>query len=731
MRPRVRTTWTLVASTLALALLFIALLGLAPAEASAGATNRASVIVQFGDGDTVVEPVLFSDPAISGLEALEQTGLPVVTDPTGLVCKIGDTGCPADDCFCHCSDPSAACLFWSYNHFEEGTWDFSAIGAGEYQVTDGAVDGWTWGQPLPPVTPGLLAAEAALSWLEPLQQADGGFSNGAGATADVALALAAVNHDVSEWESDEEHSLLDFLAENGDEYAALGASEAGKLALGVAAANEDPRAFAGMDLVISMTAQYDPASGAFGTSNWDQAFAMLGWRASGEVVPMTATETLAARRNADGGWAVVPGGSSDVDSTALALQALVAAGEPLTATALMDGVAFLAMVQNPDAGFPYQATLDSNSNSTAFAIQGLIAAGANPLSEPYTVGSRTPITDLLELQLPEGGFAYLELATGADEFATRQVIPALVGRPFPYLSESVAERRALGWVASSQQPDGSFSGFNPGATIDAVLAIVAAGYDPQDYVSSLGNRPLDYLETEAAAYVEGSVAATGKLLTSVVAAGGDPHDFAGLNLVDLLLDSYNSVTGAFGDPTTTFDQAWAIIGLRAARVPVTAEAVSYLQDIQATGGGWGYVANASVADPDSTALALQALAAAGVPRATPTVDAAFAFLHGIQEPDGGFPDYDGMTSAATTGIVLQALAAYGEDPDSLTWSKFEGLTLHTPIDTLLSLQSPQGGFAGFSGPNDNYSTYQALQGIAGGALPLRQGSPLYLPIVAK
>ena len=35
----------------------------------------------------------------------------------------------------------------------------------------------------------------------------------------------------------------------------------------------------------------------------------------------------------------------------------------------------------------------------------------------------------------------------------------------------------------------------------------------------------------------------------------------------------------------------------------------------------------------------------------------------------------------------------------------------TALDALLALQSPDGGFAGFSGANDPFSTYQALPGI--------------------
>ena len=167
-------------------------------------------------------------------------------------------------------------------------------------------------------------------------------------------------------------------------------------------------------------------------------------------------------------------------------------------------------------------------------------------------------------------------------------------------------------------------------------------------------------------------------------------------------------------------------------------AIAYAKEAQSDNGGWGFEPNTDFPDADSTALMLQALAAVEVPRNNASIQAAFGYLHSIQNGDGGFPGYDGTTSASTTGIVLQALAAYNENPDGLDWTTVitEGsasaLTLNTPIDRLLTLQTTDGGFAGFSGPNDPYSTYQALIGVLGVAYPVVNTTPepvLYLPLI--
>jgi prenyltransferase beta subunit len=747
MKTRSYTRWTLASSVLAFGLLFLALMGVLPTLAAGGDPNTAHIAVQLGNGEVEMRRITFTQPSVNGFEALELAGFQVDSTDSGLVCSIEGMGCPTTNCFCSSS-------YWRFYHLNNGEWNFSQVGAGAYEVTDGALELFSWGQTealrtAPLVTQEITATQAALQWLRSRQQANGGYGNPS-STIDTVLAVAAANEDPATWESAEGNSLLDYLEANGASYVQPGpelAERVGKLAMTIAAADQDPRDFGGMDLVISITNAYNPAMGAYGATNWDQAYGMLGWRASGEVIPVTATRELASRINTDGGWGYSTGLQSDVDTTALMLQALVAGGEAVTSTAVLSGVNFLEAAQTreyhlylplvlnrsgaqqatpeggaQDAGFPVVPSQESNANSTAFAVQGLIAAGQDPLGPRFIVDGTTPISYLLSLQLPDGGFAYQDRALGSDVYATQQVIPALVGKPFPYLSRAVAEREALGWIRTRQQPDGSFEGFNPGSTLDAILAIRAAGEEPQSFVQN-GNTPLDYLEVQASGYVTQSAAAAGKFLAGVVAAGGEPESFAGLNLVDKLMEFYDAETGAFG--SSTFDQSWAIIGLVAAGEAVPANAVTHLRESDAESGGWGFMPNAEEPDVDSTALALQALAAAGVPRATADVDDAFAFLHAAQNPDGGFPGFGGTTDAASTGLALQALAAYDEAPESLTWTTvvMDGtasrLTLHTPVDAVLKLQTTEGGFAGYSGPNDPFSTYQALPGIVGVAYPPR------------
>ena len=111
----------------------------APADA---ATNHAAVVIDTGEGLRRAT-ITFSEPSISGLEALRRAGAnPVVKGYGGLggaVCMIDGVGYPVDPCL--------ADKFWAYHRAPAGatSWTFSPIGAGSTQVRNGDVEGWRWG----------------------------------------------------------------------------------------------------------------------------------------------------------------------------------------------------------------------------------------------------------------------------------------------------------------------------------------------------------------------------------------------------------------------------------------------------------------------------------------------------------------------------------------------------------------------------------------------------------
>lgn len=144
--PARRLFWS--ALPLALALL----LAIAPsgvAQAQEGTGNKAGVVVDFGGGSVMTACVdLGADGQASGEELLDAAGFDVLIEYSaqgGAVCKIDAQGCNFPDQSCWCECMSSPCVYWAYNHLQDGQWLYSTLGASSYVVHAGDVDGWAWG----------------------------------------------------------------------------------------------------------------------------------------------------------------------------------------------------------------------------------------------------------------------------------------------------------------------------------------------------------------------------------------------------------------------------------------------------------------------------------------------------------------------------------------------------------------------------------------------------------
>ncbi len=108
--------------------------------------NRAAIIIRTGDEDVETACVSFDEESISGYDLLQRAGLPIEVEASGMgtaVCSVNNTGCPANDCFCQCTGND--CTYWSYWHQTDGEWLYADGGATIATITNGDVDGWSWG----------------------------------------------------------------------------------------------------------------------------------------------------------------------------------------------------------------------------------------------------------------------------------------------------------------------------------------------------------------------------------------------------------------------------------------------------------------------------------------------------------------------------------------------------------------------------------------------------------
>lgn len=122
-----------------------------------------------------------------------------------------------------------------------------------------------------------------------------------------------------------------------------------------------------------------------------------------------AVSWLVDQANADGGFPSqsVSGEPSNVEDTALVIQALIAAGRAKTGSGIPEARAFLLDNQNGNAGFPfYNKGGATNATATSAAIQAALAMGEDPGSDAaWKKGARSPETALAALQKDTGAYA--------------------------------------------------------------------------------------------------------------------------------------------------------------------------------------------------------------------------------------------------------------------------------------------------------------------------------------
>ncbi|MEU4565300.1 prenyltransferase/squalene oxidase repeat-containing protein [Micromonospora sp. NPDC023956] len=257
------------------------------------------------------------------------------------------------------------------------------------EFTDGALPGPFGGQDWGLTVDGLLALTAA-DVAEPTRRA---------ATDQVAAHVRSYN--------------------SYDDYGIEGFTDGGataKLLYAATAAGADPTDFGGWDLRAEtlalvagadsgdqrgrITSRTNEASGPDASNTFDQAFTVLGLARSGDL-PQDPVDFLLRQQCAAGGFRLYPDAGDkptcdtqaaptlDVDSTAMAVQALLTAAEEGAtgaADAARRGADWLLTQQHADGSFGGSGpTTGTNANSTGLAGQALAAAGRDTAADRAAV----------------------------------------------------------------------------------------------------------------------------------------------------------------------------------------------------------------------------------------------------------------------------------------------------------------------------------------------------------
>lgn len=284
-----------------------------------------------------------------------------------------------------------------------------------------------------PVAGQAAAIESAVTWLQAQQAADGGWvgftgTSDPGVTIDAVLALISASYrgvavDLT--------AATEYLTANGGAYAESGTGAAAKATLVAVALGIDPRDFAGEDQIEELHDGFANATDLYGLGLYDHALVILAMAAAGEAIPEDAIVEIGERQLEDGSWAfdgteIV--GNGDTNTTAIVIQALVAAGAT-EGDLIMHALEYLSESALPQ-GFPFQrvAGAMADANSTALVVQALIAAGEDPASQEW----QNVAGALLAFQNESGSFSYLLDPRDDNLFATVQALPAIAGLALPF-----------------------------------------------------------------------------------------------------------------------------------------------------------------------------------------------------------------------------------------------------------------------------------------------------------
>jgi hypothetical protein len=199
-------------------------------------------------------------------------------------------------------------------------------------------------------------------------------------------------------------------------------------------------------------------------------------------------------------------------------------------------------------------------------------------------------------------------------------------------------------------------------------------------------------------------------ILTLVACDINPENINSINLTEKLLDLYDG--NQIGDPANIYDDIFGIIALTSVGFSQKSPIISQLKETviskQQNDGSWG--------DVDTTAIAIMALACAGLKKQSIVFEESILFLKSQQVQSGGFSSW-GTANSASTSWAVSALNSLGLDSTSEDWMQNKS----TPITYLLSLQRSDGSFNYTSTQltNPEWMTAYALITLCGSTLPVR------------
>jgi energy-coupling factor transport system substrate-specific component len=268
--------------------------------------------------------------------------------------------------------------------------------------------------------------DAAVAWLESAQNDDGGFGESPGADsgqemtgwAMLGLEAAGVNPlDVTT----AGNSPVEYL--QGAIATVQSPGDLARTILALEGAGIEPREFGGRNLVAALLAKRRKDGSYEGWPN-STAYAVLALRSAGIANVADSVAWLREVQNEDGGWGDVAGSPSNADGTGAVLQVLTPSSQ-----AAKRAVGYLRQVQQKGGGWRLGGNGALNTQSSAWAVEGLLAAGVNPAE--FRRGGKSAYDYLEDNQAGDGHYRYSSKSDQTPVWVTGQVLVAASRKHLP------------------------------------------------------------------------------------------------------------------------------------------------------------------------------------------------------------------------------------------------------------------------------------------------------------
>ena len=269
--------------------------------------------------------------------------------------------------------------------------------------------------------------QAAAAWLDSVQNEDGGWGEkpGAGSSQEMTgwamLGLEAAGVNPQDVTSGKGKNPVEYLQGQLSQIQSPG--DLARTILALEGAGVEPREFGGRNLVSALLAKRRQ-DGSYEDWPNSTAYAVLALRSAGIGNVADSLEWLREAQNEDGGWGDYKGTPSNADGTGAVLQALSPSSK-----AAQKAVGYLRQEQQKGGGYRLGGNGALNTQSTAWAVEGLLAAGANPAE--FKRGGKSAYEYLEGNQESDGHYRYSGKSDQTPIWVTGEVLVATSQKHLP------------------------------------------------------------------------------------------------------------------------------------------------------------------------------------------------------------------------------------------------------------------------------------------------------------